>query len=191
MDPVLLLRRAVHHTGAIVDAIDPAQLGAPTPCAGWTARDVVNHMVQGLTFSAAALEDGALSRAGGDGPDLLGDDPAGAYRAAGDAAVAAFARPGSLEKVCATPAGELPGTVWINFPTFDVYTHGWDLTRATGVDAPFPDEITAPILGFALDAFPPPDRRADVLGAPQDVPDGAPLIDQLVAFLGRPPDWKA
>src|SRR4051794_41002892 len=144
MDPVLLLRRAVHHTGAIVESIDPAQLGAPTPCAGWTARDVVNHMVQGLTFSAAALEDGALSRAGGDGPDLIGDDPAGAYRAAGDAAVAAFARPGSLEKVCATPAGGLPRPVLINFPPFHGYTPRRGPTPAPRGAAPLPPQNTPP-----------------------------------------------
>ena len=59
---------------AVVEAVAPDRWDAPSPCEGWTARDVVAHMVQNqremLTGHGADL---------GDAPDLAAD-PAGAWR---------------------------------------------------------------------------------------------------------------
>jgi uncharacterized protein (TIGR03086 family) len=191
MEPVDLLSRALAHTATIVDAANPERLAAPTPCAGWTAADVLNHLVAGLHDAASVAGGQPAERAPYDAPGgIIGDDPQGAYGAAAKVVVDAFAAPGILDRVVATPAGELPNAAWIGFPTFDAYVHGWDLARAWGVEAEFPEELTAPVLAFLRPRFDPP-RGTGVLGTPVEVDGDAPLLDQLVGYLGRDPRWTA
>ena len=57
---------------AILDRADP-QWDAPTPCEGWTVRDVVGHVID---TERDFLERHDLDA--GPGPDL--DDPVGAWR---------------------------------------------------------------------------------------------------------------
>jgi uncharacterized protein (TIGR03086 family) len=190
MDPVRLLSRALANTAQIVDALEPDQLGCPTPCSEWTVRDVLNHVVVGHHFSAAVVNGTEPPYAQMDLPDLVGDDPRGPYRAGAQVLLDAFSAPGALERRCATPAGEMPGAAWINFAIFDTYVHGWDLARAAGIDAAFPDEVTEPILGFVRVAFVMPDWPVHVMREPLDGYAGAAPMDQLVAYLGRVHDWK-
>jgi uncharacterized protein (TIGR03086 family) len=191
MEPVNLLSRVLAHTGTIIEKANPERLAAATPCALWSAGDVLNHLVAGLRDSATIADGQPIGRSPYDAPEgVIGDDPQRAYAEAAKVALDAFAAPGALERVGATPAGELPGSVWIGFPTFDTYVHGWDLARAWGVEAEFPDELTAPVLSFLRPRFDPP-RSTEVVGAPFAVPADAPLLDQLVAYLGRDPHWRA
>ena len=48
--------------------------------------------------------------------------------------------PGVLAAVHATPFGELPGSVVINFPTIDALCHAWDLSASLGRPLEFPAE---------------------------------------------------
>jgi uncharacterized protein (TIGR03086 family) len=190
MEPVHLLSRVLAHTASIVEEATPERLAAPTPCAGWTAADVLNHLVAGLHDTATIADGRPIDRSPYGAPaGVIGDDPQRAYAEAAKTALDAFAAPGALERVGPTPAGELPGSVWIAFPTFDTYVHGWDLARAWGVDVAFPDELTAPVLAFLRPRFDPP-RGTEVLGEPLAVPADAPLLHQLVAYLGRDPHWR-
>jgi uncharacterized protein (TIGR03086 family) len=191
MDPVQLLSRVLANTATVVDGLEPAHLDRPTPCTEWTVRDTLNHLVVGLHYSAAVIDGTTPDADRSELPDVIGDDPRGAYERAAKAVVEAFSAPGALDRTCATPGGEMPGSMWINFPTFDVYVHGWDIARATGVDASFPEELTGPLLAFARSAFTEPDWPEQVLHRPVAVSGAAPAIDQLVAHLGRRPDWTA
>jgi uncharacterized protein (TIGR03086 family) len=191
MDPVLLFSRALANTATIVEAVAPDRLTVPTPCPEWSARDVLNHVVAGLHYSAAVVDGRPVDGSPYTAPEVVGDDPVAAYAGAAKVAVDAFSAPGGLERSCTTPLGEMPGARWIWFPTFDVYVHGWDLARAWGVTSTFPDEITAPVLAFLRPRFDMPQRPVDQIGVPHDVPADAPLMDQLVAYLGRDPGWRA
>ena len=71
------LARASAAIGDLIDRIAADQWTAPTPCAEWSVRDVVNHLVgMNLVFVALFEEEPMPAR----GADLLGVDPAGAYR---------------------------------------------------------------------------------------------------------------
>jgi uncharacterized protein (TIGR03086 family) len=189
MDPVQLLSRVVANTATVVDTLEPDQLDLPTPCTEWSVRDLLNHLVGGHHWSAAVVSGTTPGAGGGESTDLVGDDPAAAYAGSSRVLLDAFSTPGALERTCATPAGDMPGARWINFPLFDTYVHGWDLTRATGAGAVFPDELTEPVLGFVRAAFVMPEWPAAVLDEPIGGHDSSPLMDQLVAYLGRPPGW--
>jgi uncharacterized protein (TIGR03086 family) len=190
MDPVLLLSRVVTNTATIVSTVKPDQLDLPTPCTEWSVRDLLNHVVAGHHWSAAVVNGTTPGTGGGEPPDLIGDDPAAAYAASSRVLLDAFSAPGALERTCATPTGDMPGAAWINFPTFDTYVHGWDLARATGAGAVFPDEVTGPVLGFVRAAFVMPEWPVAVLGEPIAGHDSSPPMAQLVAYLGRRPGWS-
>ena len=66
MDPLQQLGALGPQLGAVVGAIRPDQLDDPTPCDGFTVRDVLTHMIAGATVFAAAYrgEDPPRARPG-------------------------------------------------------------------------------------------------------------------------------
>ena len=68
----------------------------------------------------------------------------------------------------------------------DVFTHAWDLARATGQPTDLDPELAAANLDAARtlmrEGLRGPGRS---FGAEQSCPDGGTTADQLAAFLGR------
>lgn len=195
--------RTVHRTAVltsadIVSAITVDDLRRPTPCAGWTLADLLIHMtVQHRGFAAAARG------SGGDpavwNPDTVAGavaaDPAGAYRAAVDDVLDAFAADGVLEAAFALAEfgadASFPGEIAIGFHFIDYVVHGWDTARS--IDAPFtlPDDVITAAAPIAL-GVPDGDLRA-AEGSPfaraLDEVDGERDLDRILRHLGRAPDW--
>jgi uncharacterized protein (TIGR03086 family) len=177
------LQDAVANTGRLVDGVSPDQWHAPTPCAEWDLRALVNHMTWVLEMYGAATS--------GDGPphprdsDVLGDDPAGAFRRAAQAAVAGWRARGT-DGTVRIPIGELPAQVALGINLTDVYVHGWDVARATGQDAKLDDRLCAELLAFLPDAVP-AGARDRAFGPIVDVPAQALASDRLLAYCGRTP----
>lgn len=186
------LDRAVTSTGIVVKGIGPGRLGDSTPCADWSVRDLLNHLVGTLWLADDLFADrepqhgvvpGGLPES-----DLLGGDPSAAYAKAAGAAMASAALDGALSAPHATPAGEMPGAALAAFTALDLFVHGWDLARATDQSTSDLDpELAEHVLAFARFAFAEPARRSTVIGAEIPVSDDAPVVDRLVAYLGRQP----
>jgi uncharacterized protein (TIGR03086 family) len=104
---------------------------APSPVAGWAARDVVRHLTEWFPpfLSAGA----GVQLSGGPSVD---EDPVSAWRAQCDAVQALLDDPATQDRVLANPhIGELPLDRAVDqFYTADVFMHTWDLARATGQD---------------------------------------------------------
>lgn len=181
------LARALDATEQVVAAVGDDQWTDRTPCTEWTVRDLFNHMVAGnRMFAGIARGDppaapGSTAAAVAD----LDDDPVSAYRSAADALLAAFRQPGVLEAMLSVPVGSVPGVAAVHLRITEMLVHGWDLARATGQAARFPDDLAEQELDFsrAKLADIPPGRRP--FAPPQPVPDDAPPIDRLAALLGR------
>ena len=58
---------------------------------------------------------------------------------------------GVLAAVHATPFGELPGSVVINFATIDALCHAWDLSASVGRPIEFPPE-SMPAISAVVEA---------------------------------------
>jgi len=180
---VALLGRATQQTGAIIDGVKDDQWNAPTPCTEWDVRTIVAHLVRGNENTAAI----AAGNPRNPNPIAeLGDDPKARYRDTAAAMVAALSDPDLLGKTLPSPFGELPAPAVLSIRMADTVTHGWDIARATGQPAAYDDDIVQTVLQFTqrgLANRPP----SGPFAPPVSIPEDAPAIDRLAAFLGRTP----
>jgi uncharacterized protein (TIGR03086 family) len=187
VDSVMLLQRVVDETTDVVNDVSEDQLGNPSPCDGWTVRDVINHITGGATMFAISAEQGSVPDEeigrlmGGDN---LGNDPQGAWAAAAARAMSAFQQPGVLDKVVKLPFGEMPAGVALNIAVFDVLTHAVDIARASGQQVK-DTELIETALTVGRQMVGPELRIPGVFDAEQPCPEDAPPADRLLAFAGR------
>lgn len=166
-----LLTKAYDRTSAVLAAV--TDWSAPSPCVGWTVRDVANHLVSAMWAFAGAID-------GGQEGEYTGDDPAGAYRAAADRCLAAFARPDALTDDHPFPFGPTPGAVIAHISLSESVVHGWDIARGAGLPyTPAPETVAE-----LLDADGEPPTGDDMFAPPVEPADDAPLT-VLLAKLGR------
>ena len=127
-----LHRQALAATRKTVAGIGDDQWEQPTPCQGWSVRELLNHVVAGNWWAVELAGGRTIDDVGSalDG-DVLGSDPLDAYDRSADAA-AVFEAPGALERPCAVSYGPVPGFVYAGHRFIDVLIHGWDLASATG-----------------------------------------------------------
>jgi len=177
--------QALDVTGRIVTGIPAGRWHAATPCAGWDAHALLNHVVSGNLWAAELAAGTTIESVGSrlDG-DVLGPDPARSYATSAKAAAAAFLRPGALDAPCAVSYGPVPGSVYAGHRFIDVFIHGWDLATATGQDTALdPDlmEACRQIIEPQLELF----RAAGALAAELPVPPDATPQTRFLAILGR------
>jgi uncharacterized protein (TIGR03086 family) len=177
------LDRALAATEAVVGGIRAEQWSAPTPCTELDARGVLNHLVSGNLLFASVVRGEPLPERNA---DHIGNDPLVAFRSAAGKLREAFAAPGVLESVYTAPFGTAPGAVLVHVRIVEVLAHGWDLARATGQPADFPDDIAERALARTRQQLTSrPGGPAAPFAAEVPVPQDAPAMDRLAGFLGR------
>jgi len=168
----------------LLASIQADQLQNPTPCASWDVAALVNHMVDGQQFFAAAM----AGQSPAEGQDWASGDYLAAWDEASAASIAAFQVEGALGNVVKMPFGDMPGAAVMGLATNDTFTHGWDLAKATGQSTDLNPELAAGILAQTRqsiqDGFRGPDGQAP-FGTEQQCAEDACAADQLAAFLGR------
>lgn len=159
---------------------------APSPVAGWKARDVVRHLVE---WFPSFLADGtgiALPMA-----PSVDDDPVAAWEQHTVAVQALLDDPATAAVTFAhprLPRMPLPDAV-AQFYTADVFMHTWDLSRATGQD----DTLDADRAQAMFQGMEPMDemlRQSGQYGPRVPVADDARWQDKLIGFIGRDPEWR-
>jgi uncharacterized protein (TIGR03086 family) len=188
MDLDTLYRRTIDVWTDRVNAVGPDQWEGPTPCDGWSVRDLTNHVVGEDLWTVPLVEGGTIEEVGDrfDG-DLLGDDP---VRTALEAAAAATAAVGAR-----LPQG---GTVQLSYGAeqvgeyvhqlaVDHLVHAWDLAVATGGDSTLDPELVAEVQAWFADREE-MYRGGGAIG-PRAESRGGPQSDLLAAF-GRDSDWS-
>src|SRR6201996_1672491 len=186
-------RAAVLAAAAVACRIRSGDLGRATPCDGWDVAGLLSHLsVQHRGFAAAAR---------GRGGDLAvwaarppAPDPVAAFLAATADVLTAFGagpmgdRPFRLPEI--SPTMEFPAAQAMSFHLVDYVVHGWDLARSIGTRP----ELDRPVLEAAWSvAQQVPDSSRGRPGSPFGprvvVPPDTPLLDRIVADLGRDPAW--
>jgi uncharacterized protein (TIGR03086 family) len=156
---------------------------APSPVEGWTARDVVRHLVE---WFPAFLEAGAGVRLES-GPSV-DEDPVAAWQVHSDAVQALLDDPATGARVLQNRhVGEVPLDQAVDlFYTSDVFMHTWDLARATGQDDTLdPAKCEELLTGMvpAEDAM----RESGQYGPRVEVPEDSDVQTRMLAFIGRDP----
>ena len=167
---------------AIIDGVGD-QAEAPTPCDGWTVRDIVQHAVE---TERAFLDQRDLSLS--EQPDLT--DLANGWHSHADAVVAVLARDGVAEQEYDGYFGRTTiAATMADFYGWDLVIHGWDIARATGQTWSLPDaEVAA--MNATADTWGPALHSEGVCGPEVTVAADAPAYEKLLGRLGRDPNWK-
>lgn len=156
----------------------------PTPVKEWTARQVVEHL---LEWFPDLLASGSAVRLA----EVDTDDLVTAWRNRADE-IQHLLDDSSVANgpYRSRMFGELTiGDFIDRFYTPDIVMHSWDLARATGQDDTIPaDFVTGAYEGMSqmADAI----RSSGQFGDQQPVAPDATPQDRFIAFIGRDPSWR-
>lgn len=141
-DSLRVYTKAVSAFDHVVRMVPSTAWSNPSPCEGWSARDVLGHViaVQGYIESLARGVAPTLNPYGTPG-DLVGDDPWRAWSAARESVLDALGAPGVLDHVVQTFRAEETIDSALAWNVVDTLAHTWDLARATGVDEHLDDDL--------------------------------------------------
>jgi uncharacterized protein (TIGR03086 family) len=180
-----LLDQGLDFFTSIVTRISEDDWERPTPCAGWTARDLLGHLATSIRVGISVMQGRQptwpeLARPG----DLVEGDPAGFWHGTVVQARDAL-RNADLARVMETPLGRTVADD-LAIPVIDLYVHAWDLGAAVSIDV----EIPADVIDFAhgyIDPLPDAVVRGDnrAFGPQTPVPAGATPTGRFIAWTGR------
>lgn len=190
-----LLGIAAAHAVPMVRGTADEDLAAPTPCAEYDVRGLLDHLfrvVENFTLLAAKQPS---DFAGPDPERLAEPDWRARFETETGKLVAAWAEPGAEEGT--TGAMDMPARTVGAMVLLDLTVHIWDLARATGrsfePDATVVAELTGEVARMAPTA-----RKMGVFGPEVPLPEAAgdPAADptpfeRLLALTGRDPRVKA
>ncbi|MYT29194.1 MULTISPECIES: TIGR03086 family metal-binding protein [unclassified Streptomyces] len=173
--------RVAGAVGALVAGLRPADLARPTPCAGWTVRELLGHIVWESLMVASIAEGTPRTD---HLADHLGDDPRAAFEESARAALAVFRSSGMTARTFGPH--EAPGALLVQQVVIELLAHGWDLARALDAPTGLAPEVAEETLAAARRLYGAAPRTAGGSFAPErPAPPGATAADRLAAYLGR------
>lgn len=188
------LRQTAELAVATIRDTDLARYDAPSPCAEYAVRDVVNHLAFGFLLArlSGAREPWDPSWSGTDRtPYLVGLPEDKWVQACADEAEAAarvWADPAAWEGESSMGGSQMPAAAIGSMMTAEFAVHAWDLAVATGRTVDVPDELGAVVLEGVL-AIAPSGRDGGWFGAEVTVPADAPAFERALAASGRDSRW--
>jgi len=159
-------------------------LDRPTPCADWTVRDLLGHLLA-LTAHFAGVARHEAAERGGPPAALTGD-----WRVLLDARLAdlaaAWDEPGAWEGDGAAGGIEMPNAQLGVVALEEVVLHGWDLAQAVGAPFTVAEDDVAPVAVFVAGfEHAPPERRAGLYGPTIAADEDG--FARVLALAGRDP----
>ncbi|MCL2463827.1 MAG: TIGR03086 family metal-binding protein [Micrococcales bacterium] len=168
--------------GQVVRGVAPGQLGLPTPCEGWTVRDLLDHCVQVLRRTLARLTGAEFVPL----PTGVPDDAWASLVSAADGELrAALADDDVLTRTVVTPRGETLGADLLRTYTGEFFVHAWDLATATDQESEGPADLAARTLARTQRSLPAEPRNPAAFGPVVAVAADAGPTRRLAAWMGR------
>jgi len=166
-------------------AVQADQLQAQSPCQSWDVAGVINHVVDANWHFAARLK----GEEAAEGQNWAQGDYMAAFDESAAACLEGFQQEGIMDQMVAMGFADMPGQAVMGIAMTDVFTHGWDIAKATGQSTDLAPELAAGILQASRQMIQPefrgPEDSPSPFGAEQQCADDACAADQLAAFLGR------
>ncbi len=189
-DQLRLLERALDQLRPLIAGVRDDQLGAPTPCASWDVRTLVEHLVADLDRFTTAATGGQPDWST---PAPAVADPVAAWDTGAAGLLATWHRAGDLTGTIQHPAmGEIPARFPVDQQMTEFAVHAWDLVTATGQPADLDPEVAEAALAWARRVMGPQFRGTEAegkaFGPEVPISDDAPVYDRLAAFYGRRAD---
>jgi uncharacterized protein (TIGR03086 family) len=175
-----LYRRLTEEFIAAVRVVPADRWSSPSPCDGWTALGVVEHVanVQGMFLPFVGREAAVIPP--------VADDPERALRTAFDSVIAVLDDPALATQTFDGAFGPSTFESAIErFACFDLVVHRWDLARATGGDEMI-DAADAERVIAGATAFGPALRSPGVCGPEVEVASDADAPTRMLGLVGRP-----
>lgn len=175
----------------IIREITRDHLAAPTPCAEFDVRKLINHLLfWGPTLAGAGRKAAVPPPAAAETElDLIEGDWATALEAEIENVVAAWSQPAAWAGTASLGrSAELPASMVGAMALGELVVHGWDLARAIGQTPGWDDDVVA----FLLEEVRKTADQGRAMGAygPEvPVPPTASALDRLLGLTGRDPGW--
>lgn len=171
---------------ALVRGADPGSWDRAAPVDGWTARDVVGHLVEWFP----AFLRGAAGITLVSGPGVL-EDPVAAWTTQAEAVQALLDDPSTAASAIDNPhIGQMTlEQATSQIYTADVFMHTWDLARATGQPVALDEDRCAAMLA-GMQPIEEMLRGSGQYGPKVEVPADASAMDRLMGFIGRDPSFR-
>lgn len=161
-----------------VDAVPEDAWTNPSPCPGWTAKDVLRHVND---TSQAFLERAGIAIPVSHGGRSVIDQ----WTELRDQMIVALELPAAAVSPVSLGGGEQTfETVTDRYLCPDLLIHGWDIARACGLDEDFDPELVSVML-VQIEEMAPTGRRMGAFGDEVSVPDDADQFTRLLALTGR------
>jgi uncharacterized protein (TIGR03086 family) len=185
-----LLQRGLDQAATLIAAVDTDEMSLPTPCADWTLRELLRHVVNQDLRNFVTAARGEQPHWGAETAEL-GDDPASDFRRGADAVMDSW-RSADLDAPVQLPGGaEVPLGARADQQIAEIAIHSWDIARATRQPADLDPEVGERALTWAKGMLKPEFRGPDkAFGHEVPVPDDAPIYDRLAGWFGRDPSWS-
>ncbi|WP_326834605.1 TIGR03086 family metal-binding protein [Amycolatopsis rhabdoformis] len=173
--------------GAVVAAVPAERWDAPSPCAAWTVRDIVGHVLWGRRRLATWITgEDYPETAGAPGAPrprvLCAGDPARAWRTACDETAPVLTAEGLARVRTIEGFGTGPLTSLLPVFVTDALVHSWDVAHATGVAVTLDPRL---VTDTAARMRAIPLQRPEFFGPEVTPPQDADETTRLLAFLGR------
>lgn len=183
------IRRAMGVTMArfadAVRTVQPGQWQLPSPCDGWSVRDVVDHVVAGERFVVSVMSGAPLAASveASVGLDPDDDDVLRQVSTAAEKALDAFNSP--LDQMVEHPVGSIPARLFLEYRIIDELGHTWDIGQATGNDVHL-DPATVDLgLEIARRERTTLERSANFATRPDDAVETGDPLTTLMRLMGR------
>jgi uncharacterized protein (TIGR03086 family) len=203
IDPRPTFVQAVGAAGVAIGLVRPEQLSEPTPCGTFDVGQLLAHLL-GVLDRVAVVGRGENPFARPTEIVPADGDWQREWQRLALEAEAAWADPAALSRPTVLPWAAESGALAIRSWVAEFATHTWDLAQATGQRPVFDDAVVIMALDVMRTIVPAEGRREMFDAIRATMPEGArrmpdpyaaavpvaadaPLIDQLVAHVGRRP----
>jgi uncharacterized protein (TIGR03086 family) len=157
----------------------------PSPCEGWSAREVAGHAIGVVANIPAKLGLGPAVNAFEDVARIAGDDPVASFRPIKWLTLTALDSEGAPATVIRSSMGEMTIDDYLVPLGRDAVVHAWDIARAVGIDAALdPDLVDETLTRIRLEEM---TRGQGRYGEIVELPADASAQDRLLALTGRDP----
>jgi len=186
MDIIEIYRRCDAEFATRVHAVG-GRWREPTPLPGWSAHDLVHHLVYEERWAPSILAGATIDEVGDrfEG-ELLGADPVATFDEASAAALDAVRADPDLDRTVHLSFGDFPAAEYVMQLATDHLVHAVDLARGLGADERLDPQLTETVLEW----FEPMEamyRDAGVIGPRVGWPEGADAQARLIGMMGRQP----